>query len=194
MPTTATSTDRREKAGLRPIIFLDMDDTVCLNAPFGFFDVLSPDPPPDVWERLFDPGAVEILRTVVDEYDPSVVFTTSWLRFFDSRELENLLSRTAMAFVTGRLHAFPEAPHLRRRTRADAIATWLSDHHKGEPFVILDDHWSGTGLAGSDWGCSGRVVLCEIGVGLTEAHLPDIRRALSTPTQSANSHDGPCRL
>jgi hypothetical protein len=49
----------------------------------------------------------------------------------------------------------------------------------GEPFVVLDDNESGTGLRASRHYKAGRVVLCEGGAGLQTKHLPVIRKALT---------------
>lgn len=41
-----------EESVLRPIIFLDFDDVICLNKHYGGFDVFSPDPPEDLSARV----------------------------------------------------------------------------------------------------------------------------------------------
>ena len=75
-----------------PIIFLDFDDVICLNAPYGGYDVCAPDPPEDLWSKLFHPPAVAVLRVLVDEFDPRFVLTTSWLRLLDRSGFDGLLS------------------------------------------------------------------------------------------------------
>ena len=164
---------------MRPILFLDLDDVICINAPYGGYDVFAPNQPGDLWERLFHKPAVETLLQITDEFQPHVVLTTSWLRLMDRGGFEALFVRTGLSKVASSLHPVAwEAPQGRGKTRLDAIAGWLSAHHEQEPFVVLDDSLSGTGLIGSSLHQSGAVVLCELGVGLTSDHLDQVRRAL----------------
>ena len=105
-------------------------------------------------------------------------------------------------------------PKFGRSRRVNEIAEWLDRHHRGEPFAIVDDTCSGASLAlalaparepaampppaalsnvpaqkhsrnEAPHPFSGRVVLCEENVGLTDAHVPFIvaalRRAVVAP-------------
>lgn len=178
---------------MRPLVFLDFDDVLCINSPYGGYDVLAPDHPVDLWERLFHKPAVDTLLQIVDEYNPYFVLTTSWLRFMDRGGFENLFRRTGLAQVAASLHptaweaaqvavSLPplawEARQTQPSTRLEAINAWLAAHRHHEPFVIFDDEWSGTGLIGSRLDKDGCVVLCEVGVGLRPGHLDAVRRAL----------------
>ena len=98
-------------------------------------------------------------------------------------------------------------PKFGRSRRVNEIAEWLDRHHQGEPFAIIDDTCSGASLAlalasarepvemrppaapsnipaqrhsrnEAPHPFSGRVVLCEENVGLTDAHVPFIVAAL----------------
>lgn len=71
-----------------------------------------------------------------------------------------------------------EALPLPGGTRLQAIDTWLERHGSDQPYGILDDALSGSGLAGSRHDRAGRLVLCEVDVGLLPVHLPQLRRAL----------------
>jgi hypothetical protein len=162
-----------------PILFFDLDDVLCLNDPYGGYDVLAGGVPDGLWETLFHAPAVKTLLRVIDAYQPAVVLTTSWLRFLDRRGFEELFIRTGLAKVAAALHPTAwEAPQNRGRSRLEAIEAWMSAHHNGEPFVILDATLSGTGLARSRFDRCGAAVPCEVGVGLTEAHFDAVRRAL----------------
>jgi hypothetical protein len=163
-----------------PLVFLDFDDVICLNAPYGAYDLLAPNPPDDLWTRLFHEPAVRTLEVIVTEFDPQVVITTSWLRFMERAAIEHVLMKCAMSFVAERLHAAWEAPGVLGKSRLQVIEAWLQKNHLGEPFVVLDDALSGTGLSGSRWHRQGRVVLCKVDEGLHERHLAQVRRALST--------------
>ena len=169
---------------LRPILFLDIDDVLCLNAPYGGHDVLhsaSGPPPPDLWQRLFHPIAKAVLLQVLQEHQPAVVLTTSWLRFMPKDGFQALFKRTGLELASASFHEAWEAPQMHGQTRLHAIELWLSKHHAGEPLAILDDLDSGTGLMGSKLDKAGRVILCDVGVGLQEIHLPAIRVALGKP-------------
>ena len=164
---------------IRPLCLLDFDDVVCVNGPYGGHDVLAPDPPVDLWRRLFHPPAMEVLSTVHTSFQPRWVLTTSWIRFLDRTAAATVLRRGGLGFVAQNLHEHWDAEQHRGEDRATACLRWLSKHHEGEPYVILDDEASGTGLVESSWHRSGNVVLCLEGVGLHAGHLPAITRALS---------------
>jgi hypothetical protein len=169
----------------RPIVFLDFDDVICLNLPGGVggYDVLLPGATDEVFSQVFSAVAVETLLTALTEHDARVVITTSWLRFMNREKLVDVLERTGMHGVVERLHEGWEArgPGMDSSTRGEAIWRWLQRHHQGEPYVILDDRLSGTGLRGGMLVDETRVVWCEVGVGLNAEHLPAIRSALTTP-------------
>lgn len=65
------------------------------------------------------------------------------------------------------------------RTRLHVIEAWLEDNHRGEPFVIIDDVLSETGLAESQFVADGRVVLCKVSEGLHRGYMPRLRAALA---------------
>lgn len=169
------------KSTPRPLVFLDFDDVICINSVYGGYDVLAPNPPADIWEKLFHPPAVQTLLTIIEVHQPWVVITTSWLRFMDRPAVETILSRAGLAPVAAALHPLAwDAEQLHGTTRFDAIARWLEKHHQGEPLVVLDDEASGTGLRGSKLYKAGRVVLCEVGVGLHIGHLAAVAKALKS--------------
>lgn len=175
---TVPQVQNRAGSERRPVLFLDIDDVICINAPYGGYDLAAPDPPPDLWTRLFHAPAVETLRVIVEEFDPQVVITSSWLRFMLREAFVRLFARCDMFFVSERLHDSWEAIQGPRMTRLHAIERWLDAHHRGEPFVVLDDDLSGTGLSGSWIQAQGRVVLCNVGEGLRGEHVPYVRQAL----------------
>lgn len=170
---------------MRPILFLDFDDVICLNSPYGGNDVVRPRAygqaqPADLWDLLFAKSATDVLLTIMDEFNPAVVISSSWLAHFERPGMEVLLKNCGLGVVAGALHQAWDAQAVRDKTRLWAIEAWLKRNHQGEPFVILDDTDSGTGLRGSKLHKAGRVVLCEVGVGLGVGHLPKIREALVT--------------
>lgn len=164
----------------RPIIMLDFDEVIVLNRPgdVGGFDVLSRDPPPDLWKRLFHEPAMRTLVEAITTYQARVVITTSWLRFMERDGFEHIFRQTELDVLSNSLHDCWEAPQNRGETRAQAIDRWLTINHRGEPYVILDDEISGTGLRKSIHDKSKRVILCRVDVGLHRGHLPRIHAAL----------------
>lgn len=167
-----------------PTLFLDLDDVVVLNRPYGGYDVMSPNPPDDLWGNLFHAQAVEVLLEVIEEFEPRVVLSTSWLRFLDRQAFLTLFAKANLHVLAQSLHDAWEVSQPGHVSRHDAIAGWLGKYHRGEPFVVLDDTLSGRGLAGSDIDVDGRAILCEENVGLLPEHMQAIRRALSTPPKS----------
>lgn len=160
---------------------LDFDDVICLGKPYGGTEICFPEAqrPPDLFERLWHAPAARVLLDVLEEHEPRVVVTTSWLRFLDRPAIEALFHATGLRAVADSLHDAWEAPALRGHTRHDAIERWMLEHYQGEPVVVLDDEWSGTGLKGSKLHRAGCVVLCEPEVGLHAGHLQLVRKALT---------------
>jgi len=182
-PVEAAAENQSIQEGGRPLLFLDFDDVICLNAPYGGFDVAmaSKEMPDDLWAKLWHEPAVKVLQEVLEAHKPYVIVTSSWLRFLDQQGAVDVFKATGLERVAESLHPAWEAPQGRGCSRLEAISGWLDSHHCREAFAVLDDHLSGTGLAGSTLDHQGRVVLCEVGVGLTFSHIGKIREALTLP-------------
>lgn len=169
----------RQGAG-QGLLFLDFDGIICLNSPYGGYDLFdSSERPSDLYERLWHPPAVNALLSVLAGHQPRVVITTSWLRLMERDGFEALFRRTGLSAVADALHDAWEAPAMRDMTRHGAIERWLHAHYTGEPLAIQDDDVSGTGLRGSKLDKLGCIVWCEQDVGLHPGHLPQVRRALT---------------
>ena len=176
MPRQPISTKRGKAAldalyrGLRgegpPLLFLDFDGVLCLGRPYSWHDVMAEEQPPDLFERLWHAPAVQTLQTIVADYQPQVVITSSWTRFLDREALVELLCRTQMQDVSDALHPAWVAPQGVTVSRHDAIVRWLHTHYAAQPLLVLDDPFSGSGLFGSRLAQSGCVVLCDASVGL----------------------------
>jgi hypothetical protein len=164
---------------VRPLLFLDLDDVLCVNSMYGGGDVVALDKPADLWEKLFHPLAVATLLELVDEVDPRIVMTTSWARFLEHQGFVDVFDKTGLSAISARLHEHGVVEPLHGATRGDAIDRWMAQHFRGELYAILDDKASGTGLKGSRHDKARRVVWCEVGVGLHRGHLPMLRRALT---------------
>lgn len=172
---------------MQPTVFLDFDEVIVLNGPgrFGGYDALAPNPPPELWANLFHAPAVATLVEALEEHNARVVITTSWLRFMLRPALEEVFERSGLQRISHRLHDAWEAPQQARETRLEAIDRWLAANHRGEPYVILDDDGSGTGLRGSRHDIASRVVMCDAETCLHRSQLEAIRQALTVLPEQA---------
>jgi HAD domain in Swiss Army Knife RNA repair proteins len=170
----------------RPIVFLDIDDVLCLNRPYSGFDVWQAcrakcKDPETVLANVFGCEARETLTAVHTLVGPiQFVLSSSWRLDFTRAEIEQVFTCNDLDFVAKSFAGDDSwaTPETRIGRRADEIQAWLATHHRGEPFVVLDDAGSGMELAD----CTAapgdplfkRVVLCEVGVGLVKDLLPPI--------------------
>lgn len=158
-----------------PVLFIDIDDVLCLARPYGLYEVGLTERPADLWERLLHPPAVEVLQLVVRKHRPCAVITSSWSRFLSRAQFEEMFRETGLCGLE--LHAYWRTRHV-GMSREQAISAWLRCHGLGRGYAILDDTGSGIGLAESSHALEDRVVMCEIGVGLNATHLTQLDRAL----------------
>lgn len=170
----------------RPTLFLDLDDVLCLNRPYGGMHLrtalLHPsDVPADFWEHLFSAEAVAALNELVAEVRPRIVLTSSWISLLDRTHFVYAFEMTGLASVGIALHGHWDAEQHCGASRYMSIHEWLRVNHNGEPFLVLDDYDSGEGLLDSLWYKRGRVILCDVGVGFHAGHLDAARHALRTP-------------
>ena len=148
------------------ILFLDFDDVICLNQPYGGHDVFHRrNAPADLWEKLFSPPCIEQLRAIHDAHHPWYVLSTSWVVYADRPGFDRILTRAGLPFVASSLHADWCVSQGASESRADAIRHWL-DTHEESSFLILDDEASGTGLR--NWP---EAILCRVNEGLTPEHV-----------------------
>ena len=139
-----------------PVLFLDLDDVLCINSPCGGFDAIAAVNgrhvnPAWVYQRLFEPDAVSAMKQVHDKMNAAIryVISSTWRESFSRAQLEVVFRRTGLGFVANRLlegEKWRTPPKFGRSHRIDEIAQWLDRHHQGEPFVILDDTHSGASL------------------------------------------------
>lgn len=180
----------------RTVLFLDLDDVVCLNRPYGGYDValaLSPksgecaDASPGLWEQLFDATACEHLRSIDEEFLPVYVLSTSWARVLDDDNLRVALSRGGLDFIVSSLHSEMVTPKINGRTNRWAeISAWLQAHPTfASSWVVLDDELSGTGLDVEQPSENlPFIVRCRENVGLTEAEYVKLRAAVQLRHQA----------
>lgn len=166
---------------MRPILFLDFDDVLCLNRPYGGYDVAQRVWPDDLVKRLWHRPALQVLEPLVTEFQPHVVVTSSWLRLMTLDSVVALFHSSGVSWLAETLHPHGEVLQARGQRRLDAIDAWLAANHKAQPYAILDDELSGTGLVGSQHDFAGRLVMCEVERGLLPEHVERIAGALAAP-------------
>lgn len=171
-------------SSLQPIIFLDMDDVLCLSDQFGSREMLKiiqqevPDRP-ELWAGLVDVGAAANLHELHAQFMPRYVISSSWATYLDHAQMCHALNRTKLQFVVDNLHLEWRTPRALSSSRKDEINWWLDAHREpGQPFLVIDDSYSGTGLAHSPLALDGRVVLCKSGYGFTKKRLKEAKYQL----------------
>ena len=146
---------------------------------------------------------MQALKHVHEEMDARVryVISSTWRESFSREQLEAVFRRSGLGFVADGLvegTAWRTPVKFRLSQRVDEIAQWLMQHHRGEPFVIIDDTHSGASLLRTlkvrpgvkAHPFAARVVLCLENVGLTDAHVPTIVDALRREVIRPIASDG----
>ncbi|RRS01095.1 hypothetical protein EIP75_22140, partial [Aquabacterium soli] len=154
---------------MNAILFTDIDDVLVLRRTVDF-DKHRPQMDDDMCSRLVHPPAIQVLSELIEQ-GARVVITSNWTRFMNQEGFERLLAVGNFPREISPLHPAWAAPPQPGGTRLEAVDAWLREHHHGEPYAILDDTDSGSGLHRSAHDIDGRVVLCEPGIGLHPGHL-----------------------
>jgi hypothetical protein len=178
---------------MRPVVFLDMDDVLCLSDQFGSREMLKimrrevPDRS-ELWARLVDADAALNLYQLHMEFRPWYVISSSWASYLDHSQMCQALTRTGLQFVVDNLHTEWCTPRALSSSRCDEIEWWLDSHHEPEqPFLVIDDSYSGTRLAYSPLALDGHVVLCRSGFGFTKKRLKEARYQLQRQLPDENA-------
>ena len=183
----------------RPVLFLDFDDVICLNATYGGYDAIhaisriqnEPGLPVDhfeaLWHQLFDGSATAHLKAIHEEFMPWYVLSTNWCWLLDRDGLVEVLNRCGLKFIADNLHSDWGTPKGKRPDiRLLEISNWNSANLGfDEQWVVLDDELSGTGLA--DWPVKPHqpfIVLCKENAGLRGAEYQKLRQAFQLRTKS----------
>lgn len=173
------------KHDVRALVFLDMEDVLCLDDVHHSVQVLKIFQQkipgfPELWEHLVDAGTAENLRQLHAEFKPVYVISSSWATYLDREQMCEALTRTQLQFVVKNLHAEWRTPRALSSSRQDEIEWWFDAHREPwwQPFFIIDDSWSGTRLAHSPLAMDAHVVLCKSGFGFTKKRLKEACRQL----------------
>jgi len=174
----------------RPIVFLDIDEVICLRQPeacLKLADAISRgDLPSSELAAVFSPIARNALA-VAHRRSPGLryVISSIWRVHFTREQMVSILDGAGFYFVATNLHegdAWRCAAPGGGRDREAEILEWLETYDEAAPFAVLDDHQSGGSLLLSnslrDSALYGRVVICTPGIGLTMAHVDFLVAAL----------------
>lgn len=177
-------------AKMRPLLFLDMDDVLCLNEKYTSMRMLQCFQKNDLecpvmWSSLLNNDATENLHKLNEEFAPLYVISSSWATYLNLHQMCELLKRTSLHIVFRNLHEHWQTPRALSSSRRDEVEWWLHEHRQsGQPFVVLDDTSSGWSLAHSPLDQDGHVVLCHAKQGFTLEKLDEVRNLLRRQTHS----------
>lgn len=171
------------------VIFLDFDDVICLNNPYGGYDAKRALAEQDssqnqdalaLWSKLFDAKATGNLRAIDEEFSPQYVLSTSWAWIFEKHEIVEVLRRAGLGFVVDGMHQTWTTPkNSPRGMRSVEISNWLRLHPEfANSWVVVDDKLSGTGFKHWSRESLSAVILCQEGVGLQEQEVAKLKTAL----------------
>lgn len=80
----------------------------------------------ELWDGLFEPAAVDQLKSLHDQFELHYCLTSDWTSMMDRAAMHNLLRLSGLGFVAGNLHARWETRSSQAASnRADAIENWL---------------------------------------------------------------------
>lgn len=167
------------------LLLIDMDGVLVLRRTVDF-DKHSIELTDELCRRLLHAPALEVVSMLVDE-GARLTITSNWTRFMSQEGFMRLFAGAGFPRIGDALHSSWKAPVFAGRDRLAAVDAWLSQHHAGEPYCVVDDLDSGSGLAGSRHDRAGRVVLCQPSEGLHRGHLPRLRSALMATTTSLST-------
>lgn len=184
--------------------FVDIDEVLCVGQPEACLELLKSfqygeTPSEQRLSTLFSPVARNALA-ITHRRSGGVryVISSSWREHFSRDQMARILDGSGLKFVADNLYegdAWRCLPKRIYREREAEILHWLSTHHRGEPFAVLDDRWSAGMLLFShqnpDSRLFGRVIVCTPGIGLTMDHVDFLVEALARPADDRTATDAP---
>ena len=175
--------------GQRPLVFLDIDDVLCVHRTLNTKDVLAVLASDEtiaastVWQNIFHRHAVENLRQLNDEFQPWYVISSSWTLHLDKEQLCEAFEATGLGFVADNLHEHWHTPRDENSYRLVEIEAWLDTQAwRGSRLyatgrcLIIDDVLSGQSLVGSH--LESQTVFCEASAGFLYPQLKQAREIL----------------
>lgn len=185
-----TATGDASIADRRPLVFLDIDDVLCVHRTLNTTDVLAvlandgTADADEVWQQIFHRHAVENLRQLNEEFKPWFVVSSSWTLHLTREQLCAAFEATGLGFVADNLHEHWCTSRDEDSYRLVEIEAWLDSHawrgprlYATAPYVIIDDVLSGQSLVGSH--LERYSVFCEASTGFLFPQLRQVRKILS---------------
>lgn len=129
------------------VIFLDHDGVICLADQWG-----SRKKTGQTFDR-FDPKAVKVLNSIVEETGCEIVVTSTWRRYCDLEYMQNLYTdrgiiRQPVDFTldlenvwdpNDDFNEYKDSDKLAAGIRVKEINWWLKDHPEVTHWVAIDD-------------------------------------------------------
>lgn len=185
----SSATQPQNVQQLKPVIFLDIDDVLCVHRTLNTRQVLAAlagDETVDaheVWQQIFHPAARENLRALDEEFSPTYVISSSWTLHLDLQQLRETFHLTGIGFVAESLHQAPFTPRDEDSYRLVEIDAWLDTYlapalsqASSTTYLIIDDVISGQSLLGSH--LEDRTVFCDAWTGFTYPKLVTAQKIL----------------
>lgn len=176
----------KTKQATRPIIFLDMDDVLCIDIKYSSIEVKAAFKSyetnyPGLWANLVHTDARMNLLELHTEFFPQYVLSSSWSCTFEEWQMKEVFKRTELDFVAKNLHKEWTTPKELGSSRIKEIENWLAKYmHPKRPILILDDADSGWTLKDSRLDKLGVIVFCEPSIGFNEQCLIEARKILGS--------------
>lgn len=176
---------------MTPVVFLDIDDVLCVHRTMNTREVLAAladDETVDaaaVWQQIFHASARENLRQLHEEFEPLYIVSSSWTLHLNHEQLCQVFRLTGLEFVADNLHKHWQTPRDEGNSyRLVEIEAWLDTHALMTPvsFLIIDDVISGQSLIGSH--LEDQCVLCEAWAGFMFKQLAHARSILQAQLAS----------
>ena len=146
------------------IIFLDIDGVLNSENYYEKVDRTKKD-----WNK-FNPLAVEMIRRLIEEFDASIVISSTW-RYGLVKELKNELIKSGLVKY---LHKDWKTPEIYPSHRGEEINLWLDNHSEVIDYVIIDDD-ENILEEQKNW-----FIRTDINVGMTEEHYYKAREIFAT--------------
>jgi predicted N-acyltransferase len=185
----SSATQLQNVQQVKPVIFLDIDDVLCVHRTLNTRQVLAAlvdDETVDadvVWQQIFHPAACENLRVLNEEFRPTYVISSSWTLHLDQHQLRETFQRAGIGFVAHNLHQVPFTPRDEDSYRLVEIEAWLDTYliptlSQTHPtsYLIIDDVVSGQSLLGSH--LEDHTVFCDAWTGFTYPKLVAAQKIL----------------
>lgn len=181
----------------RPVVFLDIDDVLCVHQTLNTREVLAAlagdicTSVEATWEHIFHFPARHNLLQLHEEFFPWYVISSSWTMHLSKEQLCEVFSKTGLDFVKENLHENWCTLRSADSYRLSEIDAWLDVymHPAIGAILILDDELSGQSLVGSHF--EEQTVFCGESSGFLYPELVAARKILQDQLNDANPHQLP---